>query len=417
MLETIREFAAERLGASGDAAALHRRHVDFLRALADQAELRASPARREPDGSVPEHDNIRAALGWSLVEEPELALRLAVALEALLGRRRSRARGCTGCRPPRSGPRRPARPARPCVACDRQRREPRRPNDVAERAYAESLEVFRALGDEAQMAVRSCGSATRRSTAAISRRAGAAGDSLEHLAPARTSAASRKRSPFSGRSSTQRAIGRGLELIGRGALLADEFGFTWWRRGDAQIALRLRARARSPRGFGPGYAEVARARGRLGDRLHDRPRLARLARVEAEAATGRRAGLLWGAVEAEEVRRHDRDLGSASARLSRSPCSRRADERLRSRAAAGPGARRSKRRWARARLHRLIPRWRRLTDLRDWIALLEREGELVRVDAEVDPDLEVTEIVDRTVKAGGPALLFEQPEGLASTRC
>jgi 4-hydroxy-3-polyprenylbenzoate decarboxylase len=50
-------------------------------------------------------------------------------------------------------------------------------------------------------------------------------------------------------------------------------------------------------------------------------------------------------------------------------------------------------------------------DLRSWIALLEREGELVRVSAEVDPDLEVTEIVDRTVKAGGPALLFEHPKG------
>jgi 4-hydroxy-3-polyprenylbenzoate decarboxylase len=50
-------------------------------------------------------------------------------------------------------------------------------------------------------------------------------------------------------------------------------------------------------------------------------------------------------------------------------------------------------------------------DLRAWIALLEREGELARVSAEVDPDLEVTEIVDRTVKSGGPALLFERPKG------
>jgi 4-hydroxy-3-polyprenylbenzoate decarboxylase len=50
-------------------------------------------------------------------------------------------------------------------------------------------------------------------------------------------------------------------------------------------------------------------------------------------------------------------------------------------------------------------------DLRDWIALLEREGELVRVSAEVDPHLEITEIVDRTVKSGGPALLFERPKG------
>ena len=50
-------------------------------------------------------------------------------------------------------------------------------------------------------------------------------------------------------------------------------------------------------------------------------------------------------------------------------------------------------------------------DLREWIRLLEDEGELVRVSAEVDPDLEITEIVDRTVKSGGPALLFENPKG------
>jgi 4-hydroxy-3-polyprenylbenzoate decarboxylase len=49
-------------------------------------------------------------------------------------------------------------------------------------------------------------------------------------------------------------------------------------------------------------------------------------------------------------------------------------------------------------------------DLRGWIALLEREGELVRIKAEVDPDLEITEINDRVVKSGGPALLFENPK-------
>jgi len=48
---------------------------------------------------------------------------------------------------------------------------------------------------------------------------------------------------------------------------------------------------------------------------------------------------------------------------------------------------------------------------REWIALLEREGELVRVSAEVDPALEITEIADRTVKTGGPALLFEKVRG------
>jgi len=48
-------------------------------------------------------------------------------------------------------------------------------------------------------------------------------------------------------------------------------------------------------------------------------------------------------------------------------------------------------------------------DLREFIALLEREGELVRVRAEVDPYLEMAEIADRASKAHGPALLFERP--------
>ena len=50
-------------------------------------------------------------------------------------------------------------------------------------------------------------------------------------------------------------------------------------------------------------------------------------------------------------------------------------------------------------------------DLRDFIAGLEREGQLKRIGVEVDPKLEMTEICDRVLKAGGPALLFEQPKG------
>ncbi|MET1008477.1 MAG: UbiD family decarboxylase, partial [Gaiellaceae bacterium] len=52
-----------------------------------------------------------------------------------------------------------------------------------------------------------------------------------------------------------------------------------------------------------------------------------------------------------------------------------------------------------------------VADLRSWIDLLKREGELVEVEAEVDPYLEITEIVDRVVKGGGPALLFRNVKG------
>ena len=63
-------------------------------------------------------------------------------------------------------------------------------------------------------------------------------------------------------------------------------------------------------------------------------------------------------------------------------------------------------------------------DLRDWIAALERAGDLKRIKSEVDPVLEIAEITDRvskgsfagegahaTLKPGGPALLFENPKG------
>ncbi len=50
-------------------------------------------------------------------------------------------------------------------------------------------------------------------------------------------------------------------------------------------------------------------------------------------------------------------------------------------------------------------------DLRDFIQALEAAGELKRITTEVDPDLEITEICDRTLKQQGPALLFENPKG------
>ena len=50
-------------------------------------------------------------------------------------------------------------------------------------------------------------------------------------------------------------------------------------------------------------------------------------------------------------------------------------------------------------------------DLREFISLLEQEGELKRITAAIDPNLEITEIADRCLRNGGPALLFESPKG------
>ncbi len=50
-------------------------------------------------------------------------------------------------------------------------------------------------------------------------------------------------------------------------------------------------------------------------------------------------------------------------------------------------------------------------DLREFVRALEKAGELKRIPFEVDPHLEITEFADRSVKSGGPALLFEKPKG------
>jgi predicted ATPase/class 3 adenylate cyclase len=82
MLETIREYAAERLEGSGESEELRRRHADHFLALAEEAEpnLRGSPGKWL-DRLEHEHDNLRAALDqFQIGGESELLLRLAGAL-------------------------------------------------------------------------------------------------------------------------------------------------------------------------------------------------------------------------------------------------------------------------------------------------------------------------------------------------
>ena len=83
MLETIREYALERLAARGDGEAVRRRHADFCLVLAEQAEpgLLGPEQREWLERLDAERDNIRAALSWALqAGEADVGLRIGYAL-------------------------------------------------------------------------------------------------------------------------------------------------------------------------------------------------------------------------------------------------------------------------------------------------------------------------------------------------
>jgi predicted ATPase/class 3 adenylate cyclase len=82
MLETIHEYARERLKASGEPEETSRLHAEYFLALAEEAEqgLWESEQGGWLDRLEVDHDNMRAALSWSLESEPETALRMVGAL-------------------------------------------------------------------------------------------------------------------------------------------------------------------------------------------------------------------------------------------------------------------------------------------------------------------------------------------------
>jgi predicted ATPase/DNA-binding SARP family transcriptional activator len=82
LLETVRQYARERLEEAGERGELERRHLDWFAAFALE---RVPPLGQAATGGIPprldaEHDNLRAALAAALREHPDIALRLAVTL-------------------------------------------------------------------------------------------------------------------------------------------------------------------------------------------------------------------------------------------------------------------------------------------------------------------------------------------------
>jgi predicted ATPase/DNA-binding SARP family transcriptional activator len=307
MLETIREYAAEQLEALADVEALRRRHADYFLDLAQSANL-ASEARGEQrhDIVISEQANIRAAIDWAdAAGDVALALELVVALEnfwttsdpfegvrrleTLLGhasdvplplRARALRALCSAA----------------TLAGDL---------ELAEQAIHESLDAFRAIGDELGVGHL----LNRLGMSALN-----LGEPARARAPLEESLEIFRRHGF--RKGELQAIGslgylaqmqgdadQAVTLLEQSAAMAAQEGFTWWQAitlGNlAELAL---ARSR-PEEAARRARQALGLSQRIGDRQLSVYALAYLARVAAEDGDAHRAGRLWGAVEAEEARR------------------------------------------------------------------------------------------------------------------
>ena len=306
MLETIREFAGERFAAAGDADDVGRRHAEHYLRVAEEAGSGDGEGTVDHDLAERELDNFRKALDWAL-EPPgdvSIGLRIAIALETYwVAHDPFEGRGWLA----------------PLI--EKAKDVPR---DLRARAilsygglvfivgefehgtslHEEALAEYTAIGDEygrAEVLNRLANSALLEE------------DYVRARALAEEALETHRR--FASRRGEATGIGTianiewqtdnrevALELAQRSAALAAEAGFLWW-----QVAMLHRLSEWSFEDGRPGEAvrygrEAVELAHRIGDRMHGVYTVALLARIAAEDGRLEQAGLMWGALEAEEER-------------------------------------------------------------------------------------------------------------------
>jgi predicted ATPase/class 3 adenylate cyclase len=304
MLETIRQFAHERLVDSGEVGDVRRRHASEMLATARAAHLMEEDHERPQLSLVlAERDDLRAALDWAAGADRELALELAIALENFWV-----------AHAPHEGARRlrellegevelPTALRAQALRVYGGALDMAGHRDDAERRYAASLDLWRSLGDERAVA----SLLHRLSTSALWH-----GDNERALALATESAElAAGRFPFVEIPNysvlgqvlvSSGEVERGTELVRRSADMAIDVGWDWWRSGQLSNLAFL--------ALDRGDVDEAERDGREGLRIvRDQENrqwtlwlLSALARAALARDRHELAGLLWGAVEAETER-------------------------------------------------------------------------------------------------------------------
>src|SRR3954454_1149848 len=304
MLETIREFARERLEASGEEDALRQLQSDWLLDLADRAGTRGTvgvAGKWDVDLVAPEVDNMRAVFDWAAERDPERGLALAASLEGFWLVREP-IEGASWlelllARAPDAEPELRAHALRALGGALQLSGEPER----AAPCYQQSLELFIASGHEVQTAnlrYRVAGNMVDRGETA------AAWPLLEEsLRTFRQLGLPRGEAQALGYLS-EKAYGEGdlalaIERSLESAAIAHELGWEWWEAGR----LRGAATFERERGTLDAAEDHALRSLELSLGLGDRRRVvfvaAELAVIAVERGEAERAGRIWGAIESE----------------------------------------------------------------------------------------------------------------------
>jgi predicted ATPase len=305
LLQTIREFALERLEEEGELEKTRRCHFDFYFQLTHRADSSVEGAYGRQNVLFPDQDNLRGALDRAIAAgEVEPATELMVMLEqfwvmnypfegasrfeALLADRerlpeplRARALRCYAGSTWLSGE-----------------------YERSHRANEESLALFRSLGDDEGVAVllHRIGISTmyvgeldeaRRlldESLELHRRVGSVRGEVEVLGG------------LAWLADSEGDYETAAELFERGAPMAAEIGFAWWQvnllLGHAESLMKLER----PENAEPSAREGLRLARELGDRQSSLYGVVILAWIAARTCQGERAGLLWAAAEAETAR-------------------------------------------------------------------------------------------------------------------
>jgi predicted ATPase len=305
MLETIRELAAERLTESGEAEEVHRRHAEHFRRFAEKLgmtmeAIEAGIAQRH-DLAVAEVSNFRVALDWSRRADPGLGLRLAAALENFWL-----------SHSPHDGVRwfdslveaageLPPSLAALVVRCRAGALVMAGQRERGLDDYREGLELYRSLGDERGVAGMLYRLGVNQTETSSARALLEESSALAEKTGFRTLHAAVE-GALAAVDYAEGDIERGLEGLRRATARARELGSNWL---EANMTSALASysfeldRTSDVERYSREWLTVAR---RMRDRRHAVQALAYLATLAARQGDAERAGVLWGAIEAEEQR-------------------------------------------------------------------------------------------------------------------